>query len=167
MVYYRFFNDFITFSTMTQSTGNAGDLGGSILPLMSPFDFFFFTDTLILLLLVVLRVARPCMERWHVRAIFTVFVSAIMIFIVNLSLAETDRPELLSRTFDRNYIVKYLGAYNFAIYDTIQNARSNAQRAMADSSDINDIQNFASRICSAESGLLCKGQGNECHIYLP
>lgn len=160
VVYYRFFNDFITFSTMTQSTGNAGDLGGSILSLMSPFDFFFFTDTLILLLLVVLRVARPCMERWHVRAIFTVFVSAIMIFIVNLSLAETDRPELLSRTFDRNYIVKYLGAYNFAIYDTIQNARSNAQRAMADSSDINDIQNFAkSNFAAPNPDYYAKGKG--------
>ncbi|MET1248045.1 LTA synthase family protein [Sporolactobacillus sp. STCC-11] len=142
IVYYRFFNDFITFSTMTQSTGNAGDLGGSVVSLMSGLDVFFFSDTLIILLLVLFKVTRPFTERWNIRAIFTVFVSAVMIFIVNLSLAETDRPELLSRTFDRNYIVKYLGAYNFAIYDAIQNARSNAQRAMADSSDINDIQNF-------------------------
>ncbi|WP_177184703.1 LTA synthase family protein [Sporolactobacillus nakayamae] len=142
IVYYRFFNDFITFSTMTQSTGNAGDLGGSVVSLMSGLDVFFFSDTLIILLLVLFKVTRPFTARWNIRAIFTVFVSAVMIFIVNLSLAETDRPELLSRTFDRNYIVKYLGAYNFAIYDAIQNARSNAQRAMADSSDINDIQNF-------------------------
>ncbi|MCQ2008804.1 LTA synthase family protein [Sporolactobacillus sp. STSJ-5] len=142
IVYYRFFSDFITFSTMTQSTGNAGDLGGSIASLMNGYDVLFFIDTLIVLSLVLFRIARPSAERWNIRAIFTVFVSAVMVFIVNLSLAETDRPELLSRTFDRNYIVKYLGAYNFAIYDTIQNARSNAQRAMADSSDINDIQNF-------------------------
>ncbi|MCO7126229.1 LTA synthase family protein [Sporolactobacillus shoreicorticis] len=142
IVYYRFFSDFITFSTMTQSTGNAGDLGGSVASLMNGYDVFFFIDTLIVFSLVLFKIARPSAERWSVRTIFTVFVSAVMIFIVNLSLAETDRPELLSRTFDRNYIVKYLGAYNFAIYDTIQNARSNAQRAMADSSDINDIQNF-------------------------
>ncbi|MFT8317908.1 MAG: LTA synthase family protein [Sporolactobacillus sp.] len=142
IVYYRFFSDFITFSTMTESGGNAGDLGGSVVALMKPADILFFLDTLILLVLGLTRLVRPSLERWNVRSIFTVFVSAIMIFIVNLSLAETDRPELLSRTFDRAYIVKYLGAYNFAVYDAIQNARSNAQRAMADSSDINDIVNY-------------------------
>lgn len=143
IVYYRFFSDFITFSTITGSGSNAGDLGGSILALMRPTDVLFFADTLILLLLILFKQIKPVARRWHSRTILTVFVSAIMIFIVNLSLAETDRPELLSRTFDRAYIVKYLGAYNFAIYDAIQNIRSNAQRAMADSSDINDIVNYA------------------------
>lgn len=160
VVYYRFFNDFITFSTMTQSTGNAGDLGGSVLSLMKVYDFLFFADTLIVFGLVVFKVVKPVAERWNIRTIFTVFVSAIMIFIVNLSLAETDRPELLSRTFDRNYIVKYLGAYNFAIYDMIQNARSNAQRAMADSSDINDIQNFTkSNFAEPNPKYYAKGKG--------
>lgn len=142
IVYYRFFSDFITFSTILGSEGNAGDLGGSILALMHFSDLLFFTDTIILLTLVLFKQIKPVRERWNSRTILTVFVSAIMIFIVNLSLAETDRPELLSRMFDRAYIVKYLGAYNFAIYDTIQNARSNAQRAMADSSDIDDIVNY-------------------------
>ena len=143
IVYYRFFSDFITFSTMTQSGGNAGDLGGSVSALMKYSDIWFFSDTLILLVLVLFRVVKPIKQRWHIRTIFSIFISAVMIFIVNLSLAETDRPELLSRTFDRNYIVKYLGAYNFAIYDGIQNVRSNAQRAMADSSDLNDIVNYS------------------------
>ncbi|RYL95489.1 LTA synthase family protein [Sporolactobacillus sp. THM7-4] len=143
VIYYRFFNDFITLSTLTQSSDNTGDLGGSVLALMNFSDIFFFTDTILLLILVLSKAVNPDKKRWNTRTIFTVFVSAVMIFIINLSLAETDRPELLSRTFDRNYIVKYLGAYNFAIYDAIQNARSNAQRAMADSSDMNDIVNYA------------------------
>ncbi|MCL1630999.1 LTA synthase family protein [Sporolactobacillus sp. CPB3-1] len=160
VVYYRFFSDFITLSTMTQSTGNAGDLGGSVVSLMYAYDFLFFTDTLIILLLVLFKIVRPSAERWNIRSIFTVFVSAIMVFIVNLSLAETDRPELLSRTFDRNYIVKYLGAYNFAIYDAIQSARSNAQRAMADSSDINEIQNFTkSNYAEPNPSYYAKGKG--------
>ncbi|WP_326407526.1 LTA synthase family protein [Sporolactobacillus sp. Y61] len=142
IVYYRFFNDFITVSTITQSGNNAGELGGSIAALMHVWDVLFFADTLILILLIAFHIVKPQPERWPVRSIFAVFISAVMIFIVNLSLAETDRPELLTRTFDRNYIVKYLGAYNFAIYDTIQNAQSNAQRAMADSSDINKIVNY-------------------------
>lgn len=160
IVYYRFFSDFITISTMTQSGDNAGDLGGSAAALMGVSDILFFTDTIILLALVLFRIVKPIPQRWHIRSIFTVFVSAIMIFIVNLSLAETDRPELLSRTFDRNYIVKYLGAYNFAIYDAIQSARSNAQRAMADSSDINDIVNYTkSNFASPNPQYAGKGKG--------
>ncbi|RYM04627.1 LTA synthase family protein [Sporolactobacillus sp. THM7-7] len=143
VVYYRFFNDFITISTATQSSDNTGDLGGSVLALMKPYDVLFFADTMILAVLVLFHVFKSDEERWNTRAVFSVFVSAIMIFIVNLSLAETDRPELLTRTFDRNYIVKYLGAYNFTIYDAIQNIHSNAQRARADSSDMNEIVNYS------------------------
>src|SRR5699024_4509774 len=45
-------------------------------------------------------------------------------------------------TFDRNYIVKYLGAYNFAIYDAIQNLQSSSQRVLADSNDITVVENY-------------------------
>src|SRR5699024_9641672 len=65
-----------------------------------------------------------------------------IVFAVNLGLAETDRPQLLKRTFDRNYIVKYLGAYNFAIYDAIQNLQSSSQRVLADSNDITVVENY-------------------------
>ena len=40
--------------------------------------------------------------------------------------------------------MKYLGAYNFTVYDIVQNARSESQRALADSSDITEVQNFIS-----------------------
>ncbi|MDV2686874.1 glycerol phosphate lipoteichoic acid synthase, partial [Alkalihalophilus lindianensis] len=62
--------------------------------------------------------------------------------LINLGLAEKDRPQLLTRSFDRNYLVKYLGAYNFTIYDVIQNIKSSSQRALADSSDITDVENY-------------------------
>lgn len=142
VVYYRFFNDYMTLSTLTQSSDNAGDLGGSVLALMNRYDIFFFMDTFVLLALFLFKIVKPQKGRWNNRAVLTVFSSAVMVFIVNLSLAEADRPELLSRTFDRNYIVKYLGAFNFTIYDAIQYARSDAQRAMADSNELNAIENF-------------------------
>lgn len=141
IVYYRFFNDFITVPVLTQSK-NFGELGGSTQALLKPYDVLFFVDTAILLALVLFKVVKPHADRLNVRGILTVFVSAIMIFIVNLSLAEADRPQLLSRTFDRNYLVKYLGAYNYTIYDIIQNTRSSAQRAFADSSDLTDVENY-------------------------
>jgi len=43
IVYYRFFNDFITLPTLTQ-TKNFGDLGGSILELLHVYDPLYFAD---------------------------------------------------------------------------------------------------------------------------
>ena len=46
-------------------------------------------------------------------------------------MAETDRPQLLTRGFDRNYIVKYLGMYNYTIYDAVQSINASTQRAIS------------------------------------
>ncbi|MBM7645745.1 lipoteichoic acid synthase [Scopulibacillus daqui] len=140
VVYYRFFNDFITLPTLEQ-TQNFGEVTGSAKALMKPFDIFFFTDTIIILALILFKVIKP-QERVKGRAVLAVFTSAIMVFIVNLSLAEADRPQLLSRTFDRNYLVKYLGQYNYQIYDIIQTSMTTAQRAFADSNDLTDVENW-------------------------
>ncbi|GGE44198.1 phosphoglycerol transferase [Pullulanibacillus camelliae] len=140
VVYYRFFNDFITVPVLSQSS-NFGQLGDSTVANMSWGDIFYFFDTIILLILILSRVIKT-QSRIQRRGILSVFVFAVMIFCANLGLAEGDRPQLLSRTFDRNYLVKYLGAYNFSIYDIITSARSSAQRAFADSNDLSDIENF-------------------------
>ena len=34
--------------------------------------------------------------------------ASVALFFLNLAFAETDRPELLTRTFDHKYLVKYL-----------------------------------------------------------
>ncbi|WP_409294858.1 LTA synthase family protein [Peribacillus sp. SCS-26] len=142
IAYYRFFNDFITLPVLTQTKNNAGDLGNSIAALIHPTDIFYFLDTIILLLLLVFKKVKPITEaRLRARSVFAVFASAVIIFLVNLGLAETDRPELLTRTFDRNYLVKYLGTYNYTVYDMIQSTKSSAQRALADSDQITEVEN--------------------------
>ncbi|HDV4625457.1 TPA: glycerol phosphate lipoteichoic acid synthase, partial [Bacillus anthracis] len=108
VVYYRFFSDFITFPTLTQ-TNNFGDLGGSIVALLHLYDPLYFLDTIILIVLVATKFANPKPIRVAKYKVSLVFVAGILLFSVNLGLAESDRPELLTRTFDRNYIVKYLG----------------------------------------------------------
>ncbi|KKI90264.1 glycerol phosphate lipoteichoic acid synthase [Bacillus sp. SA1-12] len=141
IVYYRFFSDFITLPTLTQ-TGNAGDLGQSIEALLKPYDVLYFLDTIILVLLVLMKVVKPAPVKMKKRTLGIVFSAAIALFAVNLGLAEADRPQLLTRTFDRNYIVKYLGMYNFTIYDAINSTNASAQRAMADSDDITEVTNY-------------------------
>jgi lipoteichoic acid synthase len=140
IAYYRFFSDFITVPVLMSTKTNAGQLGDSALSLMSPFDFLYFTDFFILIVLalsVFKKVTVP-----HRKSFKVVLLFAVTVFLFNLGLAEKDRPQLLSRSFDRNYLVKYLGAYNFTIYDVFQNIKSSGQRALADSSDITDVENY-------------------------
>ncbi|MGE8206390.1 LTA synthase family protein [Heyndrickxia sp. NPDC080065] len=140
--YYRFFNNFITIPVLFQ-TKNFGSLGGSATALMKPYDVLYFLDIIIIVGLILFKVVKSQAERMNRRSIFAVFAGAIAFFIINLGLAEADRPELLTRTFDNTYIVKYLGIYNHTIYDAIQTTKSSAQRAFADSSDVVDVENYA------------------------
>lgn len=140
-LYYRFFNDFITLPTLTQ-TQNFGDVSGSVVSLLKPYDFLFFIDLIVLVGLLSLKTVKievKDMTRGKVAALFSF---ALAISSANLSLAETDRPQLLTRGFDRNYIVKYLGMYNYTIYDAVQSTKASAQRVLADSNDITEVINF-------------------------
>lgn len=140
IAYYRFFNDFITVPVLMQAKTNAGQLGDSALSLMSPWDIFYFADFFILIALALTVFKKVTVT--NRKSFKLVLLFAITTFLFNLGLAEKDRPQLLTRSFDRNYLVKYLGAYNFTIYDVIQNIKSSSQRALADSSDITDVENY-------------------------
>ena len=141
VLYYRFFNDFITLPTLTQ-TQNFGDVSSSVIPLLKPYDLLFFVDILLLIVLLSFKVVKMEVKDLRRRKVAVLFSIALGISCVNLALAETDRPQLLTRGFDRNYIVKYLGMYNYTIYDAVQSTKASAQRAMADSDDITEVINF-------------------------
>jgi lipoteichoic acid synthase len=140
IAYYRFFSDFITVPVLMSTKTNAGQLGDSALSLMSPFDILYFTDLFIIIALALTVFKKVRVESR--KSFKVVLLFSITVFLFNLGLAEKDRPQLLSRSFDRNYLVKYLCAYNFTIYDVIQNIKSSGQRALADSSDITKVENY-------------------------
>ncbi|CAM3771925.1 LTA synthase family protein [Mesobacillus zeae] len=141
VLYYRFFNDFITLPTLTQ-TENFGDVSGSVISLIKLGDLLFFADFILLLVLFAGRRIKIDSSHINRKKAMAVILAALAISTVNLGLAEKDRPQLLKRTFDRNYIVKYLGMYNYTIYDAVQSTKASAQRVMADSSDITEVINF-------------------------
>ncbi len=141
VLYYRFFNDFITLPTLTQ-TQNFGDVSGSVIPLLKPYDLLFFADILLLIFVLSFKVVKMEVKDLRRRKVAVLFSVALGISVVNLALAEIDRPQLLTRGFDRNYIVKYLGMYNYTIYDAVQSTKVSTQRAMADSDDITEVINF-------------------------
>lgn len=141
IVYYRFFSDFITLPTVTQ-TQNFGDLGGSVLSLLKPYDILFFVDVFVMFYLRFSKKIQKETDRLGNKKAMAVIALALGISVLNLGLAETDRPQLLSRGFDRNYIVKYLGMYNYTIYDSVETMKASSQRALADSSDITEVLNY-------------------------
>lgn len=141
VVYYRSATDYITLPTLTQ-TDNFGSLGGSIMSLIAWHDVFYLVDLIVLVVLFVRNKNSWSDRRMGFRKPILVVAVGVMTFAINLGLAEADRPQLLTRTFDRNYIVKYLGSYNFAIYDAVQTIKSSQQRVLADSSDITVVENY-------------------------
>ncbi|WP_102344970.1 LTA synthase family protein [Bacillus sp. Marseille-P3661] len=139
LVYYRFFDDFITIPVLLQFK-NFGDLGGSAQGLMEPWDAVFFLDILVLALVArkneIKSITFPKLAQR-----FLVLVS-IGLIVFNVLLAETQRPQLLTRTFDREMLVKYLGVYNYHVYDLFMHSKASAQRALAEGSDIIEVENF-------------------------
>src|SRR5690625_2497474 len=141
VVLYRFNSDFITLPVLTQ-TSNFGSLGSSIISLITWTDVFYIVDILILIGVFNWSKRIWSAERMKLKQPIFIILAGVLIFAINLGLAEADRPQLLKRTFDRNYIVKYLGAYNFTIYDALQNVKTSTERVLADSSDIIEVQNY-------------------------
>ncbi|MBC1291865.1 LTA synthase family protein [Listeria booriae] len=141
-VYYRFFSDFITLPNIRE-IGSLGEQSGSLGALMHWSDILYFADILFLIALLVFRIVKPSKEaRIRARKTVGVLTLGVAMFFANLGLAEIDRPELLTRTFDRTYIVKYLGMTNFQIYDAVKSTQNSTQRALADSSDVNAVLNY-------------------------
>jgi lipoteichoic acid synthase len=167
VVYYRFFNDFITLPTLFQ-TQNFGDVSSSVLSLLRPYDILFFIDILVLIGLVAFKFVKIEVKDMSRRKVAAVLSLALGFSSLNLALAEADRPELLTRGFDRNYIVKYLGMYNYTIYDAVQSTKASAQRVMADSSDVTEVINFTkSNYAAPNPELFGIGEGmNVIYLHL-
>jgi lipoteichoic acid synthase len=141
VLFYRFFNDFLTIPVLFQ-TSNMSDLGSSVNELLNLTDLLYFVDFFILLVIVKFKPKfiqyRTCSKAYR----SAYFLIAIAIAFFNLGLAEAERPQLLTRTFDREMLVKNIGTYNYHIYDAFLQSKSSAQRALADGSELADIDNY-------------------------
>lgn len=141
VVFYRFFNDFITLPVLFQ-TSNMKDLGSSVTNLLQPTDILYFIDVIIIASIVKFKptfIAHKNISQAGRRAYFLI---AIAISFLNLGLAEAERPQLLTRTFDREMLVKNIGTYNYHLYDAFLQTKTSAQRALADGSELADIENY-------------------------
>lgn len=142
ITYYREFTDFITINTMLGAGKVASGLGESALRLFRPYDVFYWLDIILLTVLLITKKIKMDPKPVRARMAFAVSTLAVMIFSGNLFLAEADRPELLTRTFSRDYLVKYLGLNAFVVYDGIQTYQTNQVRAEASPNDMKEVANY-------------------------
>ncbi|MDO3652078.1 LTA synthase family protein [Bacillus subtilis] len=141
MVFYRFYNDFLTIPVLFQ-TSNMGDLGSSIGTLLEPTDLLLAVDIAVLIWLHIRQKAfqSDIPSTKNERAAYFLFVASVYFF--NLGLSEAERPQLLTRSFDREMLVKNISLFNFHIYDGVLQSKQSAQRALADSNSLTEIENY-------------------------
>nr|WP_225047831.1 LTA synthase family protein [Lacticaseibacillus kribbianus] len=158
VLYYREFSDFMTVGTVMSVKNVSSGLGGSFINMVIWRDLVFVCDFAAILLgflgygvVNIWRYIHHQPLKWphfglrldtrplpyHVPQ--AVSAVAVALFGLNMTISELNRPQLLTRTFDRNYIVKYLGLAPFTVYDAFQTVQNNQVRATADSADMDDV----------------------------
>lgn len=138
VAFYRFFTDFLTLPLLFQ-TSNFTDLGKSAVTEIHMIDMVYFLDILLLFLLIRYKPAFVSFAALNTLTRHAYFLMAAAVFCLNMGLSEAERPQLLTRTFDRDMLVKNLGTYNYHLYDLFLQSKTSAQRAFADSSKLEDI----------------------------
>ncbi|MDQ7156534.1 polyglycerol-phosphate lipoteichoic acid synthase LtaS [Staphylococcus warneri] len=141
VVYFRFFSDFLTFSTLNQA-GNVESMGGALGASFKWYDFVYFIDTIIYLFILIFKCQWLSTKAFSKKFVPVVMAVSVALFFLNLAFAETDRPELLTRTFDHKYLVKYLGPFNFTVYDGVKTIENNQQKALASEDDLTKVLNY-------------------------
>ena len=142
ILYYREFSDFLSTSIIKTSGSTSDNLGKSIAGITKVTDFLVFLDVVIIVLLIAFKVFKIDVRRLKLKVSLLIEGLAVVLIGTNLTMAQKDRPGLLTRTFDNNYIVKYLGLNAFAVYDGVKTAQNNAIMAKANHSDLKTVQSY-------------------------
>ncbi|WP_412989754.1 LTA synthase family protein [Pediococcus siamensis] len=142
VIYYREFSDFMTINTMLGYSKVDQGLSGSSLALTEPHDLLFWLDIVIILVLMLMRRIKIDQNALPKRLGFQVTSLSVLLFGFNLMFAEMSRPQLITRTFDRTYIVKYLGVDVFTIYDGAKTEQTSKMRSSATKSELKTVEKY-------------------------
>lgn len=142
ILYYREFTDFLTVGTVMGAGNVSGGLVASSLALMRGRDLLYWIDFIFLVVFAGVKKGSFDQKSFKKRNAVAVTILGLTMLAGNLTLAESDRPQLLLRTFDRNYIVKYLGINFYTGHDVLKTVQNNRIKASADESDMVEVQNY-------------------------
>ncbi|WP_203643250.1 LTA synthase family protein [Levilactobacillus andaensis] len=142
VLYYREFSDFLSFGIMKGSSDVGNNLGKSLAQITHVYDFFVYIDIVILIILLVTHVIRIDARPFKRRYAFSITVLSFGLMFAEFGMANADRSGLLTRTFDNNYIVKYLGLNEYAAFNAYQTQKESATRASANASDMKSVLKY-------------------------
>ncbi|MCK8628033.1 LTA synthase family protein [Fructobacillus cardui] len=142
VTYYREFTDYLSVNVILNysSVNQGGKAAGAIS--FSAHDFLFWIDVVILLGLLLFKKIKR--DRKEVRPGKTSTLIAIgwLMIMANLALADVDRPQLLTRQFDREYLVKYLGIGPFTILDAYNTFKTSQVRKSAKPEELQKVKKY-------------------------
>lgn len=148
LVFYRQFTDFITVPQLFMGS-NMADLGSSILTLIKPYDILLFSDAAIVWYLSKKKTSLVSVNYLKRGKVFA-FAMSLLLLAGNFFLAEMERPQLFTRAFDREYLVKNIGLFNYHIYDIVTHTKAESQRVFADGNEIPEIQDYVEEHVATE-----------------
>ncbi|MYV17389.1 LTA synthase family protein [Furfurilactobacillus milii] len=142
ILYYREFSDFLSIGIVKGSGSVDNNLGKSLAGILHFSDLFVYLDVLVLIVLLLTKLIkvdkRPLKKRFAV----TMTVFSIALMMVDYGLSVKDRSGLLTRTFDNNYIVKYLGLNEYAAFNAYQTHQQATSRSQASKADMKSVQKY-------------------------
>lgn len=145
VIYFREFSDFMSVNTMLgYSTVNQGGKAAGAIA-FGVHDILFWIDIIVLIVLFLLRKIRfdnYVLPRFQPFKMVTI---GFFILTANLLLADIDRPQLLTRQFDREYMVKYLGLGPFMIYDAFNTYQTSQVRKSATPAEFTKVKNYITK----------------------
>ena len=100
----------LTLWLFAKTSGSTSDnLGKSIAGITLASDFLAFADIAVIIVLLATKVIKMDVRPLKLKVNLLIEALAVSLMGLNLLMAQNDRSGLLTRTFDNNYIVKYLG----------------------------------------------------------
>ena len=144
ILYYREFSDFLSMGILSSGSSTGNNLGKSIAAIIHWSDYMIFVDIIILIGLVVFK--QLTIDKKGVQKRFAILttVLGVVLMLIDYGIASTDRTGLLTRSFDNNYIVKYLGLNEYAVFNAVQTYNQTESRKRAKPEDLNKIKKFVS-----------------------
>ena len=145
VIYFREFSDFMSVNTMLgySTVNQGGKAAGSIA--FGVHDFLFWIDIVVLIALFLTRKIHFDHKPLPRFKPFKILTIGFFILTANLLVADIDRPQLLTRQFDREYMVKYLGLGPFMIYDGINTYQTGQVRKSATPEQFTQVKNYINK----------------------
>lgn len=138
LLYYRFYNDFVTIPILFQFN-NVGGLSASTVELMSWSDILLFVDIIIIGWFIYRRKPSLVIQKQKKRK-YIMICSALIAVTIGLGL--TKSVHLFSESYDREQMVQSLGLLNYHLYDIALGIKAPLQQYVVTKADADELQEY-------------------------